>query len=446
MALLALASTLTRNDEEKFIANPKRGKLERKGLHGWHPYYAGYSEAFVNSVLESLDLKGTPLVLDPWSGSGTTGMVACRRGIRSIGIEINPAMVIFSTAKFALNFSTRPSIEKRLEKVITKAIALSESEALQDSLRDILSPSAARYVGATFNSIRTIRAASPDLRIPGSSALSREFEKKEPLFALFEAALYRFVRELAGIRRASNPTWLKSSEKRRTTSEANFYQEYRNIVSNMLDDLENTDRSGVNSSFSAPIIIEGDSRSLPIKTETIDAIVTSPPYLTRIDYAMSTSPELLLIGGGAYLRRMREISIGAPVIVEKNFTSKKEWGFKCLALLKQVGAHASKASRSYYLPFMHRYFDDIYKSNLELSRVLKKKGKMFVVVQSSYFKEIEIPLGEIFLEMFKGMEGIKKTSIVRREEVKNHLAHVNTISSQYKANKIYFEDVVLVEK
>jgi hypothetical protein len=48
--------------------------------------------------------------------------------------------------------------------------------------------------------------------------------------------------------------------------------------------------------------------------------------------------------------------------------------------------------------------------------------------------------------MFKGMEGIKKTSIVRREEVKNHLAHVNTISSQYKANKIYFEDVVLVEK
>jgi DNA modification methylase len=38
------------------------------------------------------------------------------------------------------------------------------------------------------------------------------------------------------------------------------------------------------------------SQSIPLPNSFIDLVVTSPPYCTRIDYAVATSPELALLG------------------------------------------------------------------------------------------------------------------------------------------------------
>ena len=44
-------------------------------------------------------------------------------------------------------------------------------------------------------------------------------------------------------------------------------------------------------------ILNVDSKKLNIKSNTIDLVITSPPYLTRIDYAVSTRLELEIILG-----------------------------------------------------------------------------------------------------------------------------------------------------
>ena len=80
------------------IHTSKRGKRERGGVHAWHPYYAGYAERFVQDTLAVLARPGD-LILDPWNGSGTTTLVAQRCGYRSIGIELNPAMMLHALAK-----------------------------------------------------------------------------------------------------------------------------------------------------------------------------------------------------------------------------------------------------------------------------------------------------------------------------------------------------------
>jgi hypothetical protein len=81
------------------LSSAKRKKNEKSGIHSWHPYYAGYSESFVQSALSYLNLSGSELVLDPWSGSGTTQLVCAKKGIQALGIDINPVMSIFSNAK-----------------------------------------------------------------------------------------------------------------------------------------------------------------------------------------------------------------------------------------------------------------------------------------------------------------------------------------------------------
>jgi len=73
-----------------------------------------------------------------------------------------------------------------------------------------------------------------------------------------------------------------------------------------------------------------------------------------------------------------------------------------------------------------------------------KNSKAAIVVQSSYYKELEIPLGEICVEMAQALGA--HAEVGRREVVKQHMAHINTKSSEYARNKVYYEDVVYVEK
>jgi hypothetical protein len=152
--------------------------------------------------------------------------------------------------------------------------------------------------------------------------------------------------------------------------------------------------------------------------------VTSPPYLTRIDYAMSTAPEMATFGGDDLLTFVRHQTMGAPVITKSSRYQKPEWGKLCNNILDAVKKHPTKAAKSYYWKNIVQYFIDFDVALAEIIRVMKPGGKGIVVVQSSYFEELEIPLGEIYVEMSTS-HGLR-AKIAYREEVKGHLAHVNT--------------------
>jgi hypothetical protein len=254
------------------------------------------------------------------------------------------------------------------------------------------------------------------------------------------AALFITGRKLGNYSGGSNPTWTKASEVKLDYSTREVVDEFVSQCHQMQEDIIAT---GV---LVAPnnASIVANSRNLPFLDSSFDAIITSPPYLTRIDYAVSTKPELLLLKNESYLRQVREQTMGAPVIVDKNIECKKSWGALCNALVSSIESHPTKSARSYYLPNILQYFRDAEVSIREITRVLKLGGKALIVVQSSYFKEIEIKLGEMYVEMAK--EQGCRSNIVSRETVRGHMAHVNSKSNEYKSNKVYFEDVVEIHK
>lgn len=64
-----------------------------------HPYSDAHFACFPPKLIEPCILAGCQIggtVLDPFSGSGTTGMVALRHGRKYIGIELNPEYVAMS--------------------------------------------------------------------------------------------------------------------------------------------------------------------------------------------------------------------------------------------------------------------------------------------------------------------------------------------------------------
>jgi DNA modification methylase len=426
----------------KKLESAKRSPSERKGIHSWHPYYAGYSEAFVTSAIEYLGINKSQILLDPWHGSGTTALVASRYKIRTIGCEINPIMNIFSAAKSGCLIGQEKSIEKLSKEIKNRVLDSLYDNQDDDSLLDFMSESLSRGIRTLYLSLNSYNYP----QIPLETGLFKSLEEIPSFFnpfeAFFKSALFITARKLAGYKGGSNPTWVKTLENKAEYCIEDIVAEWLRVVDCMIDDLDSAFIPTLDNIIHLPISI--DSRNLCIHSNSIDGIITSPPYLTRIDYAMSTRPELLIISNSSFLRSIREKTIGAPVIVDKTIKVNPIWGDTCLTILRQVETHSSKAARSYYLPNMLQYFRDVELSLRECIRVLKPKSQALIVVQSSYFKEYEINLGQIYTDICRTLN--TQCEIVNREIVRGHMAHVNTKSSLYKNSKIYYEDVVCITK
>lgn len=67
--------------------------------------------------------------------------------------------------------------------------------------------------------------------------------------------------------------------------------------------------------------LQGDARRLPLDDESIDLVVTSPPYLNAIDYMRCSKFSLVWMGYTIEsLRHIRSASIGTEVSLQKEET------------------------------------------------------------------------------------------------------------------------------
>ncbi len=426
------------------VHTSKRGERERRDVYAWHPYYAGYAEQFVSDVL-SLLAKPEDLVLDPWNGSGTTTLAAQRRGFRSIGIDINPVMTLHAQAKNLRFPHLADDVLTEAQNLITTARQLVKNGPAR--LGDITEWVYAEPLTALLALRDAIREMAncpiPDFVRASLCQEAKHTRHPSKKKAFFFSALFQVLREVGRFSRGSNPTWLILDDQATSTPVDAVYALFFETVKRMLADLK-----AAAWDVDEPAdywVMTGDSRTLHLVDGSIDLIVTSPPYCTRIDYAFATKPELLLLDSKEKdIDALRRDTMGAPVIVDKSIVPRQVWGTICNDFLDAVARHPSKASKSYYLPTYLQYFQDAELSLREIKRVLKEERQAVVVVQSSYYKEVELPLGEIYVQMARRL-GFD-AEIGRREAVHQHMAHVNTKSQRYVKNKVYYEDVVLLRK
>ncbi|HDD8637556.1 TPA: hypothetical protein PBO88_004428, partial [Escherichia coli] len=361
------------------IAGAKRGRNERKGLHSWHPYYAGYSESFVASVLQAEGVKSSATVLDPWMGSGTTGIVCQKQTIKCIGADINPVMSYFAAAKSRDNISALDYTgEQLLERILlcfrkkTKDITeSSKGYPLIEQLQKFYKCICDQFMDKGQNDI------------------------VNPLKAFYCSVLFYTVRNVLDVRSTSNPTWI--SKKVDFNNKFDICFEYNKNFKIMREQL--SEYYGSANGGACYSILNVDSKKLNIKSNTIDLVITSPPYLTRIDYAVSTRLELEIILGSEGYKSLRKEMMGTTTVPKVADEINKKWGPLCMDVLSSVTSHTSRASGSYYLKNKIRYFSDAYESLMEIFRVLKVGCSGYFVIQNSYYKEIEIPLYDIYCEM-----------------------------------------------
>lgn len=423
------------------VLNPKRHQDKRTGEDKKiFPYYAGYSFAFADSLLHSMALPPGALVLDPWNGSGTSTLAAAKHSVRAIGVDLNPVMVVVAKASLVSNLDIGSL--KPLSKTIV-GLARPAARALRgsDPLEQWLVPSSAAVLRGIFNQV-CANLLDSDGHVSERDYISVA-RAATPLASFFLVALFRTARRLLLEFIPSNPTWVKkpaslSRRKIPSTEKINaiFFEEVEHLISAL-------EIREVHLASNPAIELQvGNAEALELRSKSVDVVVTSPPYCTRIDYAVATSIELAVLGcDAAQHDGLRRSLTGTSTVQKLAIEPSVSWGRTCNSFLEKIAAHSSKASRSYYLKNHLQYFHSLSNSIAEVGRVLKANGRAILVVQDSYYKDLLNDVPTIVAEMALQ----NKLSLERRADFlsERNMVRINSASKKYGSNRPTTESVLV---
>lgn len=134
----------------KNIPTPKLNKKEQKDGTLLYPYYAGYSYSFIDSILKNFSGQNIK-ILDPWSGTGLTSIVAKKYSLESVGLDINPVLTIVAKAN---NISKITSLSIRALKYrIIESVRITKPVKHEESINE---PLDLWFTESTASNIRNI--------------------------------------------------------------------------------------------------------------------------------------------------------------------------------------------------------------------------------------------------------------------------------------------------
>ncbi|WP_017756784.1 DNA methyltransferase [Calidifontibacillus oryziterrae] len=423
------------------LRNPKRNFNLKTGRASWYDYYAGYSTQFVEDIIKYINPVKNSIIFDPWNGSGTTTHIASKLGYKSIGYDINPVMIIVAKAK-RIDYPSLQSLKNKTDSIINlaKAHRISDLEVLNDPLSAWLQPSSV----IPFRQIETAFLIANNCSKKDLS--SNNYEGISNLISFYYVALFKTVKELLSGFRSSNPTWIKrpkNNNEKININSIDVYNTFSFYVNQMIDAVNNAEEDSCG--FGNSNISLASSVSLPLHDNSIDAVITSPPYCTRIDYAIATILELAILGysDNKKLKTLRDKMIGTPTISRLIGEPHEMWGKSANNILELISKHESKASKLYYYKVYFQYFSSIYSSLEEINRVLKPNSYCVFVVQNSYYKDILVDLSKVFIDMTQQFSWVLDNKFAYK---KNTIAGIHKNNNKYRKSSKVDETVLIFKK
>lgn len=401
--------------------------------HGLHKYKAKFFPRLIRTFLvtESGN-KNDVLVLDPFVGSGTTLVESAFLGYKSIGVDIDKLSCLISDSKVKLLKTSPTSIQKETEAYHHKNGHILHNYKFPTWIskkfdrwgnvdeRDIYE----QEVSALTTGLENLNGAKKLFQTAISDAVSRKFNIR-----MMGTGVGRFALEIQ-----------KSSLSKIVNDNIKFLTKASSVV--------NTLKSAYNIDLDLPKVVNGNATSLKIADNSIDIILTSPPYLPassgREDYLIGKSISITALNlmNEDEIKQAEEGSVGSmknqTMLIENGLPDKV---YKLYAFLKNDPLRNIKAEPTY------TYYKDIKKSLAESFRVLKPKGKaIYVIGKESVFytfktREVlfKVECDKIFGEIAEEV-GFKVKEVVDIELNKKNK------NARPRALDKYYESVFILEK
>jgi len=335
-----------------FIPNKK------EPIHNWYYFKEGFSKQLVDILIDKYQLNENSKVLDPFSGVGTTLLSCKQKGIKSIGYEVSPFFVFVSRVK------TRDYDLEKLKETITEAMKWKFERPMHLPKEKHITKVFSRY---TLED--TIFYKNKILEVQDD--YSRDFL----LLALIDSAIKASWTMKDGavvkIDKRGKPPLKK-------------YFKYK--IKKMFKDLKNTNLKNAETRVEI-----SDARKLDLENESIDAIITSPPYLNKIEYTKIYNIETSL------------------------FFESPESGLRSYIGSRNDDTNVSELGLDENLPLSAKaYFNDMSLALKEMFRICKNNAKLAIVIGGGCYPDRAVEVDKITAELAEKIGFTVKNILVAR--------------------------------
>jgi hypothetical protein len=373
-------------------------------------------------ALESLKkLRKKSIVLDPMAGSGTVLRQAIELGHNAIGLDLDPLAVLMS--RVWTHPVSDSVIQHIYEQVIKQALAINPADAKLpwiDEEKETID-----FVRYWFG-----QAQERDLRclayVLYSCDKSIENQDERAALDVLKIALSRIIVTKEQCASLARDTSHSRPHRVTTKSDYSVFLGFERSLKTVRKRLAEISQKG-----EARVQI-GDARNLNLANQSVDAVLTSPPYLNAIDYMRGHRLSLVWLGYRlTELRAIRSSSIGAERGTDKNVDNLQ-------ALKSSLGDLDSLPSRHRLM--IDRYVGDVFLMMSEVARVLKPEGLATFVVGNSCLKGVFIKNAET-VATAGCLVGLKLTNRYERELPPQN-RYLPTLTNSALGNRMRTESIL----
>ena len=377
---------------------------EDRNFHDWYRFVLSFPPHLVRDYISDFGLNEDSIVLDPFCGTGTTLVESKLNLIKAIGIEANPFPCFASTVK--TNWNVDPKDLAGIAAHIAEDTYCKLADQGIDD-RAMVSQSNVKLITLDANAMRAlIKDSISPLPLHKSLVLLEVINNHDttPFHKYLLLALGNaLVSNIGNLR--FGPEVGVGKIKRDVPVVALWKQE----VNKMVGDL----KMAYGRDFPETEVFLGDARKVSsmIRAESIDAVITSPPYPNEKDYTRTTRLESVVLG---FYEDMRHLRLFKKTLLRSNTRGvyKSDRDDEWVADVEEIQdiAETIEARRlelgktsgfeKLYPRVTKLYFGGMARHFSDLSKVLKPGAKLAYVVgdQASYL-QVMIRTGKILTEI-----------------------------------------------
>jgi hypothetical protein len=270
-------------------------------FHNWYRFVLSFPPHLVRTYIEEFNLDKNQTLLDPFAGTGTTLIEAKLLGIPSIGVEANPFASFASSVKVDWDIDWR-ELEFYAKKISNEAskIIREENGTGPLGLRGLDNESNDLLIKNSINS----QSLHKTLILKG---VINQNEGK-PFHPHFLLALAKST-----VFSVSNLRFGPEVGVGKMKSDADVVMLWLHEVGMMVEDLKKIE--GVAAADSQTFCADSRDLSEILLANSIDAVITSPPYPNEKDYSRTTRLESVLL---EFIKTRRDLKNVKKTLIRSN--------------------------------------------------------------------------------------------------------------------------------
>jgi len=334
-------------------------KTNSKMIKTIHPFPARMAAEL---ALSEIPDNRSPLhILDPMSGSGTTLALARLRGHNAIGFDRDPLAVL--VARTWISDVDEVGTQKEAIEVLKWAEAAAKQRTTDFEYPRHADEETRKFMDYWFDADNkkqlTVLAEAISL-----------VQNKTIQDVLWCAVSRLIITKSTGVSLAMDVSHSRP-HKTYDIAPKRLFQNFLQSVDYIIKYAPFTNE---NKFQNKAIVKEADARKLPLEDQSIDIIITSPPYLNAIDYLRGHKLSLVWMGYNiASLRTIRSTNIGTENAKKNSLINATD-----IEIIKMICSGESLDNRRNGM--LLQYIKDLRATLTECFRVLKKNGKSVFVI------------------------------------------------------------------